>query len=641
MTAPPTPPDLLLEVDLASFLVALETRIQAALPPGMGVVRCRVAQERLLVVLTTGIAPPTPEPSPVFAALAQGIQTALLETELPEVFTLDAGELSVRLYLQHEGHPQPYAARNWHWRPGDAIADLFDRPLTLVPPNAGHGPTSETSIPPAPEESSSSVIPEGATQGSRDRPPLGTIHLLPDPVTAPGDSIPLGSPPPSLDPTATSPHHSARRHYRVPWTALILGGLILGGIGQAVARPCVIGGCPRRETANDLSSGAMAQLSQHPTGAEVVTAHDQLREAVGLLAAVPSWSPHYQGIQGDLARYRGYLADLEWILAAQTHGLAAATEAQSPPHSVAHWRTVYDQWQQAIVALDRVPADSPLASLAATRRATYEANHQTIGRRIETERGAEVYLNQALQLAQSATQGVETASTLVTWEATQRDWQGAIAALRRIPRGTLAYGDSRSMLQRYQAQLADTRTQVLRERGGDYAYQRAIAAAQAAQAAEGENQWTRAVTQWGRAIEFMEQVPEGTGFAAEAAARLPVYQTAQAQAQGNLRQAIALQSVAAELETLCPGGSDRCTYTTVNRRAQIQLQAPYDRAILQAITPPDGATGPLPPAPTQSQALIEAIMALGNQIQMPLEIQDAEGSFLARYHPDIGGFRRQ
>ncbi len=609
------------------FAAALEARIQAAIAPDAEtVVRCRVQQQRLLVLAEeTEIATDEGSRDRHFKALAIATQTGLLATELPDALLSDSGQLPVRLYLRKKGEAGPYAARRWSWQPVDAVAELFDTREDIHPPDA-----------PSP----------------LDDAPTGSLVLVPS-TLVPKEL--QGIEPPEPDAAApvtnTSPPPRWQRYWQRgltwPWpkiAALTASGLAAGILAYGVTRPCLVGSCPRRQTAHELSETALTQLSTTPTVADVATAQGQLIDAIRLLSAVPPWSRHYDAIQSDLARYRSQLADLSWVMDAQDAAMAAADKSQDPPHPVAHWVEVHLLWQRAIATLQRIPEDSPLATLVQTKLGEYEANHSTIGDRIDAETAAETNLNEALQAGQLANARTETAVTLPAWQLAQQDWQMAVNALRRIPKGTLAYEEASPLQENYQRQLVTTRTRVNQEKAGDRAYTAAVAEAQQAQAAQQQGQWTVAVRHWRRAVDDIQQVPEGTGRYGEAQVLLNVYQGSLQRAGVNLRQAVALQTLTADLAQICPTGTARCTYTTINQQARITLLAPYDQGVLQSISPPssqgEGLTQPSAIV-EQTHTLIQGIMQLGNRSQLEIELYDSEGQFIAQYKPAYGGFMKR
>ncbi|MGD1927751.1 MAG: hypothetical protein ACFB12_02480 [Leptolyngbyaceae cyanobacterium] len=633
---------------LDRFVAALEHRIQAAiaptLPAAAPTIRCRFQQGRLLVLSEDTVAAATAtERDERFKALALAMGTGLAATELPAEFLDDTGELPVRLYLRKRGTASPYAARSWGWQPVDDTADGLD----------AAGDAALDSSEPAMEGTAGALV-----LLSRDAEPAAAA---PEPEVAAEDAA--VSPAETTSDAATGPFWQSWQarlasapwqdrwqqlttHWQaLPWRSvggLVVAGVAVGVVTYGVSRPCLVGRCERRQTASDLSLASVDQLQGRPTPDEVTSAHQDLQKAIRLVSAIPPWSSHYDAAQADLLRYRTQLADLEWILAAQRDATEASEKSQDPPHPVPLWVEVHLLWQKAVTHLGRVPADSPLAAFAQTKQREYEANYQAIGDRLAIEEQAEANLNEALQAAQLATAQTETATTLTEWLVAQRAWNQATQALSNIPQGTLAYQEARSLLSDYRSQMVQTRTRVTFEQAGERAYQDALADAAQAQAAERNDQWTQAVSHWSEAFAQMRQVPKNTLRYAEAQGQLATYQASLKQAQTKLRQAVALQTIDDDLANLCPTTAGVCTYTYGRQGIELTLREPYDSAIRQSISPPS----------TQSQLsrndavmaetheLVQNIMQLGNQVQLPIAVYDGNRQFIARYKPEFGGFSR-
>ncbi len=634
---------------LDRFVAALENRIQSAiaqtLPEAAPTIRCRFQQGRLLVLSEDIVAAATAtERDERFKALALAMSTGLTESELPEDFLDDTGELPVRLYLRKRGTASPYAARSWSWQPVDVTADLLD---------AAGDPVLDSSEP-AMEGTAGALV-----LLSRDAEPA-TAEPGPEMTTTEDAPVPPAETLPEADTgpfwqswqarLASEPWQARWQQLTTHWQALpwrsvgglVVAGVAVGAVTYGVSRPCLVGGCERRQTASDLSLASVEQLQGRPTPDEVTSAHKDLQKAIRLVSAIPPWSSHYDAAQADLLRYRTQLADLEWILAAQRDATEASEKSQDPPHPVPLWVEVHLLWQKAVTHLDRVPDDSPLAAFAQTKQREYEANYQAIGDRLAVEEQAEANLNEALQAAQLATAQTETATTLTEWLVAQRAWNQATQALSNIPQGTLAYQEARSLLSDYRSQMVQTRTRVTFEQAGERAYQDALADAAQAQAAERNDQWTQAVSHWSEAFAQMRQVPKNTLRYAEAQGQLATYQASLKQAQTKLRQAVALQTIDDDLANLCPVTAGICTYTYGRQGIELTLREPYDSAIRQSISPPStqGRLSRNDAVIAETHELVQNIMQLGNQVQLPIAVYDGNRQFIARYKPEFGGFSR-
>jgi tetratricopeptide (TPR) repeat protein len=300
-------------------------------------------------------------------------------------------------------------------------------------------------------------------------------------------------------------------------------------------------------------------------------------------------------------------------------------------------------WQKAVNNLRRVPEDSPVAAFAQQKLAEYEANYETIGQRLTTEERAAGHLNEAMAAGEEATALTENAATLTDWLRAEQAWDRAVNALSRIPKGTLAYEEARSLLSDYRREHVQTRTRVTFENAGERSYQDALASAAEARTAAQNNQWTLAVDHWSKAFAQMRQVPKNTIRYEEAQTQLQAYEESLEQAQNRLKQAVALETIEDDLAELCPLDEGICTYSYTGKQIELTLRDPYDSAIRQSISPPStqGHFMQANSVVEETHELVQNIMFLGNRVQLPISIYDVNRRFIARYQPEYGGFVKQ
>lgn len=616
--------------EFESLTPALERHIQAAIaattntPPP--IIRCRFQSGCLSVLADQAqVATTTHAQITQFRVLIRAIDASLAKfSALTEGVSASAGKLPVQVYLRQQGAQHPYAARKREWQrpqasPAEAPATGTELPAAVPQTSPPHPPGTLVLLPP-PELPPASVLEEGA---------IPCTHQIP--VDTPWQQ----SWQPVLQSWRNWPVRSA--------LGLVALGLTIGSIAYGISRPCLLGSCDRRQTAANLSDSALGQLPVTPTPAEIAQAHQDLQAAVNLLSGIPPWSPHHSAVQTDLHDYRAQLQEVDWFMTAQKHAIAAAEMSQDPPHPIPRWVDVHLRWQKALTVLRRIPNDSSLAGFAQRKLTEYEANYQAIGHRLIIEEQAEVSLNAALQAGQLAANQTAQATTPSTWLLAQRQWQEAIQTLTQIPQGTMAYQEARSQLQEYRLQLAHVRTYLNREKAGQRAYEAGLARAAAAQSAEQDQEWLLATQQWQRAQMHMAQVPENTAYYSEAQHYLRTYRTALQQAEQGARQAVVLQRIDADLTALCPTDGGICTVTQGPQQIIILLNQPYDQAIRQSISPPSTqASGAQTAAVVaQTHQLVQRIMQIGNQIQLPITLYTTDRQFIAQYKPEYGGFSQE
>lgn len=630
---------------------------------------CQRQQGRLLI-MAFHLPPQAEDP----AALLRQVKTAFFEM-MPEVGLPDGDwadgdwadgdwadgdwaslqEIPVRLGLQLEGQPAPYATHTFTWRLEDAIGVIFEAPDPEAFPAEFTEVASEIDSRPAlsgPAEAAPDDASEPGAEAADDAPVARHLPPAPPPTSPPpplpNNDAALALPETAVDPPAAllvqrwgqwSLGQLQRLRPYGRYALLGLIGLSGGLFVYTVSRPCVLGRCDRLDQAAALQQAAQSRIGTAPTAAELQTAKSELQAALDLTAPVPHWSRHYGEAQASTQAAASELNALKAISQAQASAYAAALKSQDPPHPVKHWVDIAYLWRQAIAALEQVPPTSAGHDYAQAKLAEYKTQLAAINHRVAAEEAAEASLTNALQAAQLAQQRIASAGSLQSWQVAMQQWQVAVLQLRRIPQGTEAYSQAQRSLQAYQGQLAQAQYQVSREGSAASSYEAAQAAAREAAAREAQNQWTQAVEQWKIALNTLQQVPPTSALAAQAEQLLPTYRAALARSQAQLRTAIALQQLQARLGPLCSSRAAACQITAGPDQIQVRLAGPYAQALTQAITPPAEGAPVVPAALSRdAQQIVEQIVLLGNQVQRPIAVYSSQGELMVRYRPDLGGF---
>ncbi|PZU96896.1 MAG: hypothetical protein DCF32_21225 [Leptolyngbya sp.] len=596
-----------------------------------------------LLLLAEHRGPEADAPMDLLKDLESAFQELVPTVGLPEADWAAVDALAVRLYLKLRSVAQPYAMHTFTWHPQDAAQVIF--PATVAPPvidtavDRG-GSAAAIDIPDHLADVGAFEPDLSAAEGSArtDSAGLGfsdAALALPDTAVQP-------PPGPGWGERSQIWARQGLRSLRDYWS-YGLAGLILVGSGAfsyALSRPCVVGSCDRLDQATEYYDLAQATLVGTPTGDDLTTAQADLQTAIDMLAPIPTWSAYYDTAQGDLSRYEGDIVFLNAIIHAQRLASEAANLSQSPPHPVERWVKVHMLWQQAIDQLSSISADSPAFDYSQQKLREYRANYSAIGRRITAEEEAEANFSTAIQTGDLARQRMETANSLAGWQLAAKEWQAAIKGLSLIPQGTMVYDEAQAQLRDYQGQLNRTSNRSTLEEAGANNYHRAVQAARSAAAAEAKGQWTVAVTQWRQAVASAEQIPADTILAEEGGVLLETYQPALANAQNRLRTAVALQTLTTNLAQLCEFSATPCTVREDASQIRVVLSSQYAEPLRQAITPPaaDGTFAFTNQLNSGSQQLIEQIITTSHQVDRQVAVYDAQGGFVARYRPDLGGF---
>ena len=430
-----------------------------------------------------------------------------------------------------------------------------------------------------------------------------------------------------------------------PWIfAGAIGFFVIGLLGFVLTRPCSFGACPRLQTARSEGERALSSLTLGADLEAVKSAKKQLNSSVRQLQPIPIWSPHYQEAKNVLPEFERQLSALDRVTTAQEEAYAAAVASQNPPHSADDWGKIARMWRGAIATLEKVPADNSVRRLAEQKLTEYRANLSTIKVRIDAEARAEERLQAAQTAASLATATAAQASSLEAWETALESWESAVDSLGSIPKGTLAYADAQNLLTEYRQQMETVRDRTLQERNASKGLSRAKQLAADAERVEAEDQWTVAVQTWTAAVKQVQDLAEGTLAHREAQPLIGLYSQSLEKAESNRQVSQRFQPVEPSFYAACGATSaKRCSYSVRGGNVRLDLFQGYDSAINQSITPPDqrGEVMIDSDVVTQSNQLLKEITLLSTQAQVPIELYDAKGEFLARYRPDLSGFVKE
>jgi len=430
-----------------------------------------------------------------------------------------------------------------------------------------------------------------------------------------------------------------------PWMLFgTLGLLVVGTLGYIISRPCVFTQCERIQTAQIKGDEAIGNLRADASLDDVKESQGELRHAIRMLQPIPVWSRYHGQVEEILPEYEYQIESLDLVGVAQEKAYEAAVQSQNPPHSVSTWNEIADKWRIAIASLADIPADSPVRSLADSKLVEYRANLSTIVLRAESEKTAEELLIQAESAAKQATAEANTAQSLEDWEAALTSWEEAISKLDQIPQGTKPYADAQENLKDYDQDYQDVRQRAEKERSAARSLSQAKELAADAQRAKANAEWTLSVERWNSAIYQLNDVPEASLAHSEVEVLLAKYNGELAKAQQGQQVALSFQPVEPSFYFICGVDSlQRCTYSVQPDSLRVDVFEGFDDVIGQSITPPTerGSVTPDPDYVYEGNQLLQQITLLSTQAQLPVELYNAQGQFMARYKPELDGFVKE
>ncbi|AFY82058.1 hypothetical protein [Oscillatoria acuminata] len=618
--------------DLKMIAELIEERLHAELPENLPLrIRCAYKQGNLIV-----LGEHTPEVKldlpPTFKAIQQAILA--LVGYLP-------GQL--RLYLRVKGQKNPYAYHAFKTpQPLGAIMDpQGGQPVLLLDRLPHSAPNPRETAPSVSQEARQAMDLAAAAfpLNPFDTPPPEEAfdeQLEPEPQRQRQRRAPRQRP-------QQRPQQRQRKSrnrpssWLLPFSACASVALVLGSATfYALSRPCAIGTCQEIVTANELTQDSAQLLQSAQYQQQIQAAKGQLTAASQLLAEIPLWSKDYGTAQRLLRRNRNLTAGLDEMVNALDSALSAVAQGKNPPHPLQVWEGVAANWQQAIALLESVPPDSPVYPLALEKLPTYRANLTEIQGRIQAEKTGREQMQGILSVAKVAQARSGVAQSVESWETIYTSWEQVIQQLEALPRGTMAYQEASQLLPSYRSQLELSRDRKTKEKIATEAYEEAILAADRAENATRNNQWSQAVDQWNQAVASAEQVPTGTYYYPKTAASLQEFKAQREVAQEELKKANLIAKTRADLNNTCQGNPKVCEYTLTDSVISVWLSADYIRKIQQTATV--ASTNPDPKVrqglDLHVKTLRSALEAIADNAQLPLELYDPYGAFIGRHTPN-------
>ncbi|MBW4653206.1 MAG: hypothetical protein KME20_09280 [Kaiparowitsia implicata GSE-PSE-MK54-09C] len=643
----------------------LQKGLHAAFEEARLLVRCGRRHQQLLVLVQHPANVPLPEPE-VFGTLEALLYRAEALGYLTEFKSDEAVVLPVRLFLRFTGHKQPYATQALQLDV-QRVTQPFDRAASSAWAAASGAAASDSWAYGESPSDGSEAIPEDVALGSGATEPTPRIDSEDEAIAqsyspySSADDIPPRAIPfttrladfatePEMEPqAATTVRPRRRRGFSSSLASAGLAAAVLtGGIGgYALSRPCVIGECVPLQTAQQLNFEAAQTIDSPASAQDVVNAYDQIMESIYWLSTIPAWSSHYDDAQALIQVYGDNASVLERVVLAQRFAWSAAEKSQDPPHPLVAWREIQQLWQEAIAQLRQVQTDNPVYDLARTKLEEYEANLTMIERRIRIEIQAQDRVKEARQVAKVAEAQDGIAIAVNSLREATATWQTAVSYLADVPRTTMAHAEAQQLLALYGPQLETVRRRLMEEEVAAAAYDRALAFAAEAQQAEQRDQWSQAIGQWQQALGQVESAPANTSQFSQMQPLVPAYRAAIERAQSQLANSMTMQTVQADLESICGGATPICTHRPTAQGVEVRMTDAYRNALEQATSQQTGAgwgtvdtTSPTYSSVRMGQMnpLLRAIAAVGKTSGLPIELYNADGSLFGVYDPDVEGY---
>jgi hypothetical protein len=331
----------------------------------------------------------------------------------------------------------------------------------------------------------------------------------------------------------------------------------------------------------------------------------------------------YPRAQTLLAEYQTHLQILTQLLQSQEKAHQAHQQLKQAPLSVQQWQKVRQLSQEAIALLSTTPHQSSFFSLAQTQLRQADIYLRVAEQRLEAEQKALALLKSAQVAARR-----DKAQSLGDWNLVVASWQTAVDRAREVDIDTTSFPRSRQQLEAYLFYFVKAQARHKQEAKAENYLKKAKELAIAADECQENQEWALAISQWSKAIAYLQQVSPQTFGYASAQVLATQYLLALNQAKNRLK-------ISEDLDNTCQQKDTICNYEIRANKIEITLTKLYSQKVRQTALIAQAQTD------TKTQIdLLNYLTQLENRLQIisnkalkPLEVYNSDRVLLTRYEP--------
>jgi hypothetical protein len=396
----------------------------------------------------------------------------------------------------------------------------------------------------------------------------------------------------------------------------------------ALTRPCVIDNCSVIPQAQQLFDTASRLVRVSSSDREILTAQQQLDEAIQKLQLIPWWSNYRSEAERLLQDYQQQSASLKTIGGAIATAKQATVLTENSPMTSSKNEEIRQLWQTAITSLQQLPSDSPWYAIAQVKIQDYQKNLVGLEQRLEAQQKATTNLKAAKEAAKLARSRQNSAQSPSDWQAVRTTWQTAVQRLRDISPQTSVYPEAQRLLEIYTSGLVIAQTRQNQEQSAANLYQKATETAKLATQAEAKNQWSAAISHWRNALTYVREVPQNTFQYRQAEPLRATYTIA-------FNRAIKFEQSDRALEKICAQGSKICNYAIADNLIKVNLTYSYMQTVWKTALQAK-ATGNLQTEVNllnHISTLEKSLQSLSNTSEKRVEVYNADKQLMMVYEP--------
>ena len=357
----------------------------------------------------------------------------------------------------------------------------------------------------------------------------------------------------------------------------IFSALSIASIGVIyfLTRPCVVDQCELlTNTSNSVNSSLSSSSGNNLEGQEIEQIQTQLVTGIKEINRIPRWSNSYEEGQSLKNTYQSKINELDQFANAEKLIANAENMQKQLPLAIAEWERVKQFITEAITTLESI-STSEFNSTKQARIASYQNITKSIDQRIANEKVGTEKLTQAQQIVAKIKENKAQVNSLASLQELELQWKQVIKNIELIPAETTSAKNKDTILNQYLSEIANLQAQITLEKDATNLINVANENIKLAKESQTNNQWSKAVEFWQKAIVSIDKVSPKSLVSKEA---LTLKKTTEDQlnlAKQGLAKAVKTEEIKQELKTICSGTENICSYQVKNDVIQVLLTQPY------------------------------------------------------------------
>ena len=348
------------------------------------------------------------------------------------------------------------------------------------------------------------------------------------------------------------------------------------GVLYYFSRPCVmVDKCELITSTNSSVSQTLKNKTQTDLSrSQIKDLQTELKTAIQKLNRIPRWSSYHQESTQLVKQYQQIFQESNYFLEADKLAKKSENMSKILPLSSDEWKRVKDFLQDAISQLNLISTPD-FDSSKQTLIDNYNKKIGLIDQRIEAEEIGQEKLLTAEAIVQQINNNQSSIKSIAALEKREQQWQKAIKEIESIPNDTVSAKNKDDLLNSYLKEIINVQGKLTAEKEANKLLTIAQENIKLAQESEQENQWTKAVSFWQKALDSLKDISSDSLLQEEATTLTKNAQEQLTLAKESLNAAVTREKIKEELKTICSGTENICTYNLNKKKIEIFLTEDY------------------------------------------------------------------